>query len=321
MSLAGPGALQGGAYVVALGQRDLGVVQGAFVLEAGQPPRHQQAPGVVAYHLHQLGLDELAGGYGHSEGDAAGRELQGLRVDRLQRAEYAPGDAEPRLCQAREGRGESLRTGQPVGRRNPYAVEDQLAGVGCAEAHLALHRVRREARSTRRDDEPHDSCIAPGPYEHEIGYVAVADPHLRAVDDVIAAVPAGRRAHGRRVGAAVVLRQREAPDQLSSRDAGQVLADLAFGAIRQDGVHDQPGLHTGEAPETGVYALQLVHDQSVGGVGGASSAVLHGHIGADHAKLAQLRHEVTREDALLPPVGDVRRGLRFQECAGGCPGL
>ena len=71
------------------------------------------------------------------------------------------------------------------------------------------------------EEAPHDVGVVLGPDEGDVGDAAVADPHLHAVEDVEVAVGAGGGLHRTGVGAAVVLGEAEAADDLAGGHLGR----------------------------------------------------------------------------------------------------
>ena len=222
-----------------------------------------------------------------------------------------------RLGEAGEGRAEPLSFGEHAVLGDAGVLEDELAGDGGAEAHLVLDLVGGEAGGVGGHEEAaDDTVVVLGPDEGDVGDAAVADPHLDAVEDVEVAVGAGGGLHGAGIGAAVVLGEAEATDDLAGGHLGEVAPLLLLGAVAVDGVHDQGALDAGEAAEAGVDALKLVHHQAVGDVVEAGGAVLGGQRRSEQADGAELPGEVTGGLAGLPPLADVGRGLVVEEVAG-----
>ena len=79
---------------------------------------------------------------------------------------------------------------------------------------------------------------------------------------------------------------------------------LRFGAEGKDGIHDQGPLHRREGANAGITALELLHDEAIGDAGQAGTAVFLGQIGAQHAQLRHLGHELVGEATLHIALAD-----------------
>ena len=135
-----------------------------------------------------------------------------LREARLRRADDAPGDAVARLREARQRALEALRRRQQVRLGHDDVVEEQRRGDRGAQRELALDLGRRESLHALLDDEAADAVVRHRPADAQVGDGAVGDPHLRAVDDPVAAFLLGAGLHVRGIGAAVRLGEAEAAD-------------------------------------------------------------------------------------------------------------
>ena len=106
----------------------------------------------------------------------------------LRRADHAPGDAVARLREAAQRAAQPLHLGQHVLLRHAHVVEEERGGDGRAQRELALDLGRREAARALLDEEAADAVVGLRPHDGDVGDRAVRDPHLRAVDDPVAAV-------------------------------------------------------------------------------------------------------------------------------------
>jgi hypothetical protein len=82
---------------------------------------------------------------------------------------------------------------------------------------------------------------------------------------------------------------------------------LLLGAVGEDRVHAQRGLHRDEAADAAVAALELLADQPVADRVQAASAVLLGKRRAEQAQLRDFRHQFLREAPLVERVADDRQ--------------
>ena len=141
--------------------------------------------------------------------------------------------------------------------RHPHVVEQQLAGVDAAHAHLAVGGADAEPGRVAVDDERGDRVVVAGGRflrlgEHRVpvGLHDARHPALGAAEDVLVAVLDGLGAHAHDVGAGLGFGQAERAALVAGGDAGQVLLLLLLGA----GDHDRAGWQPGEQQhERGVF--------------------------------------------------------------------
>jgi hypothetical protein len=119
-----------------------------------------------------------------------------------------------------------------------------------------------------------DGVVELRPHDREIGDRRICDPHLGAVELEPARHLLGPRDHRAGIGAVVRLGQAEAADQFAGRELGQIFTPLRFGAVGEDRMHHQRGLHGGGRAIAGIDAVELARDQPVGDVAQAGAAVL-----------------------------------------------
>ena len=119
------------------------------------------------------------------------------------------------------------------------------------------------------------------------GALAVRDPHLRAVDDVLVAVARRPARDVARVAAGVGLRQREAAAELAGREARQPALLLRFGAV----VHDQvrgDRVRVDDARQRHPAVRELLDDADVGEQVEPEAAVLLGDRDAEQPERLHL---------------------------------
>src|SRR5438128_8888647 len=106
-------------------------------------------------------------------------------------------DATRRQCGQRDFYALALLT-EAIGHRHPTVLEEELGGVGGADAELLLGARHAEARRALLDEQRRDAVLAPGAIgltEHERGrsLATVGDEDLAPVDDVAVAVADAER--------------------------------------------------------------------------------------------------------------------------------
>ena len=117
------------------------------------------------------------------------------------RSRRAPRPSRPTRCRTAPRSG---TTAGPSSRARPAAPRRRAAGTSsrissevtdARSESLRWMSCVREARRVGRDDEPADALVGLGPHDRDVGDAAVGDPHLRAVQDPVAAVAPRVRAH------------------------------------------------------------------------------------------------------------------------------
>src|SRR5207253_392584 len=140
-----------------------------------------------------------------------------------------------------------LGAGQAVALGHAAAIEYELPRVADAQAQLAGDARRRESGHAALDEEAGDrlgtAVVDLRPDEGDVRDRRVGDPHLGAVEHVVATAAAGAREHTRRIGAAIGLGEAETPDRLATRHAGQKARLLFFAPEGIDAVHRERALH------------------------------------------------------------------------------
>jgi hypothetical protein len=136
---------------------------------------------------------------------------------------------------------------------------------------------------------------------HGVGVGAIGDPHLGAVEHVVAAGLDGPQLHADDVAAGTGLAHRQRPHVFAADQPGQVLAALGLAAVALDLVHAQVAVRAVAQPDAGAGAADLLHGDHVRQVAHAGAAVLFGHGDAEHAELAHLAPQVHRK--LVAAVG------------------
>ena len=195
-----------------------------------------------------------------------------------------------------------------------HVLQVQFAGVGCPEGQLPLLVLAAESGCIRRHDESTDrlgivDVAGLGPDDRHGGLRAVGDPHLGAVEHPAIGGFAGGGDHAGRVRSIVGLGQSEAADLGPGRQLREPFLALFLGAKGIDRVHHERTLHRRERADPAVAALEFLHDQPVGHVVQAGTAVFLGQVGAEEAQLRHARDQFLREAALDVAGADDRHQL------------
>jgi hypothetical protein len=137
--------------------RDVVVFRLARVLEAADVQREQLRLGDFVGHPDQLLLHNLVAGDGLvAELLAEFGVLQGSVVAGHGRADGSPTDAVAGLVEAHEGALDSLCAGHDGREGHMHVLQREAAGVGGAQAPLAVNIVRGEAGAIGFDQETTD---------------------------------------------------------------------------------------------------------------------------------------------------------------------
>src|SRR5262249_24713925 len=145
----------------------------------------------------------------------------------------------------------------------------------------------------------------------------VGDPHLRAVDDVVAAVLARGRLERGDVGAAADLADRDRRDHVAGDRGRQELGAQLVGAPARQGRGRHVGLHADRhAERAAARGAELLDDHRLVRVVEAHAAELLGLVDAEQAERAHLLEDVVQrhEAGVLPRLG-VRVDLLVEEVA------
>jgi hypothetical protein len=148
-----------------------------------------------------------------------------------------------------------------------------------------------------------------------VGFHAVGDPHLGAIDDVVATVDLGGRLERRDVGAAAGLADAEAGHDVAGDRGGQVLLAQNVAAEAREGGRGHVGLHTDGHRHAAAIALaqRFGHHHRVAEVEPAAAELL-GVLQAQQAEIAELLEQFVARELLGGfPLGDKRVDLLVDE--------
>jgi hypothetical protein len=149
--------------------------------------------------------------------------------------------------------------------RHADVVERERGRVGRALAHLLEVLLDRDAGRAHRDHESRDPAVAGcriGLREHDrpLGVAGVRDERLRAIEDVLVAVPCGRRSQRRDVGAGTGLREGKRADDRAIGQRRQPTCLLLVGAEEDDGAGAQ-AVGEDRGPDSGAAPVDLLADE------------------------------------------------------------
>src|SRR5215468_5103229 len=229
---------------VELGHRGVGVAHPAPVEPPGGAERQELGRLDLGRHVGQAEADAL------EPPDRLAELLAGGRPPGAQ-LQHPPGPPHAGGRHREPARPEPLaQQVEPValvteqgGAGNPAVGERQLAVVVAAVRDRWRAAADGEPGGAVVDQEGrYRRALAPGArlgaghreQHHEVGHVGVADEVLGAVDDPVAAVPAGPGRHGADIGPGARLGHRQAVVPLAADDRQQVLVDLAARAGLED---------------------------------------------------------------------------------------
>ena len=142
------------------------------------------------------------------------------------------------------------------------------------------------------DQEAADAVVfVLGPDDGDIGDRTIGDPHLFAIEDVVAGAAHGAREHAAGIGAELRLGETETADGPAALQTPQPFFLLRGRAEFVDGIHHQRALHGNETAQGGIAALELLHHLAIGDVG-HSGATVAGKIGAKKSQGGQLGEQL-----------------------------
>jgi hypothetical protein len=206
--------------------------------------------------------------------------------------------------------------------RHLDVLEHHLAGVAAAHAQLVELLRGGKALHALLDDEGGDAARAQlglglGVDHHGVGVGAVGDPHLGAVQQVVAALVLGAQLHADDVAAGARLAHGQRAHVLAADQLGQVFLLLRLAAVALDLVDAQVAVRAVGQADGGAGAADLLHGDHVRQVAHVGAAVLLGHGDAQHAQLAHLGPQVHRGTGRSVDLGRARGDLGLREVAHG----
>jgi hypothetical protein len=187
---------------------------------------------------------------------------------------------------------------------NAHAVEEQQRGVGRVHADLVDLLLGDPGQVHRHDDQAlvlvHRAVAGIGEQAAPVGLQAVGDPHLAAVDDVVAAVLARGGLQRRDVGAAAGLAHRDAAHHVAGDRRHEELAAQLVGAEARERGRAHVGVHADGHRHAAAAAVAegLGHHHRVAEVQ-AGAAELLGILQPQQSEVAELLEHFVRRVLLV----------------------
>src|SRR5207245_11050429 len=213
---------------------------------------------------------------------------------------------------------------EPVLVGDAQVLEDELARVGRTKPEFSVQRLasvvlRRALEHERRYPLVAFCRIGLREDEREIGYRAVADPHLPSAQHPAIALTPSTRPKLRRVAADLRLGETEAADQLALAESREPALFLLLGPELEDRELDERDLDRRRRAHRRVGASDLLGDERVRDVVEPNAAVLLRDGPAEKPKRRHLREDVLREGLVAVAFARARRdffvGEVFRELA------
>ena len=218
--------------------------------------------------------------------------------DRLHDAQRATTQHRALVVQpAHQHLGAAIHGTQHVGVRHFDVVKHQLSGVAAAHAQFVELLGNAEPLRALLNEERGDAAsaqfrLALGIDHQGVGIRAIGDPHLVAVEQVVAAFVLGLELHGQHVRACARLTHGQGTHVLTADQLGQVPCALFGCAVALDLVHTQVAVCAVGQPHRGRCAGNLFHCNHVRQVTHIGAAVLLADGNAQHAQAAHLLPQV-----------------------------
>ena len=179
--------------------------------------------------------------------------------------------------------------------------------------------MRGDALRVGVDDEGADALAARLLVGSEVGErevvardVEEADPHLRAADHVVVAVPPAGGVHVGDVGARPGLGHARPGEDLTAGERREVALLLLLGAVDEDRVADEAARKGERAGDDVAVPRDLLHQGGVRDVVETGAAVLDRDDAAGEAERAGLLDELLREALRLVVLGHARGDLALR---------
>src|SRR5262245_38143559 len=198
-------------------------------------------------------------------------------------------------------------------------VEEQFAGRRCADAQLVFLLAHRESGEIPFDNERGDTPVAfarigVGEDDEEAGLIAVRDPQLAAVDQIMIAFVFGPGLHRERVGAGTRLAQTVGADRVG-RQPRDVFLLLGFRAVIQKRVDSQRVVYVYADADRRVDAGKLFDGQAGHEKRPARAAVFFARLYAHQPEFKTFLNDLGADLLLLVHFADVGFDLGLREFA------
>ncbi len=153
------------------------------------------------------------------------------------------------------------------------------------------------------------------PHHRDIGYGAVAYPHLGTVQQVMVALVLEHGDHAARVAAMIGFGKAKTADHFTGRELGQPFLLLFLATVFPDRVHHQRSLHAAKASKATVTPLDLLHDEAVADLVQPHAAILLRDHGPEGADLRQSGNDLWMEGGVLEGIFNDRLQVLAHELA------
>ena len=137
--------------------------------------------------------------------------------------------------------------------------------------------------------------LALGVHHQRVGIWPVGDPHLAAIEQVVATLVFGLELHAEHVAAGARLAHGQCADVLTADEPGQVLLALLGRAVSLNLVHTQVAVGTIAQANRGAGARDFFHGNHVRQVTHVGAAVFFAHCDAQQAQRAHFAPQVHGE--------------------------
>ena len=201
-----------------------------------------------------------------------------------------------------------------------HVLEDDLAGIVGALAHLGLVARDRVALGIRGHEEAADALLAGvgvghGEDHRDIRPGAAGDELLGAAEAIAVAVRHCAGAQVRRVRARLRLGEAEAAQHVAAREGAEEAFLLLFGAAPEYAGADQRVVDAHRRGRADIARRDLLHGERVGHVVGTRPVPFRRHQHPHEPEPAHAGEDVVRVAAVQVPIARVRRELALGEVA------
>ncbi len=181
--------------------------------------------------------------------------------------------------------------------------ENQLTGGRSADSQLVFFLAHGEPRKTLLDNERCDSLVTGGGIDRgkedkKAGFLAIGDPQLASVKNVVAALERGPGLQSERIRSRTSFAECVGAAGVGSHARQEVLL-LFLVAPAQQGIVDQRVLHVHHDACGSVHPRHFLNRQDRFKELAAATAVLLGNFNSHETELKKLVNQILIEDAFL----------------------
>ena len=196
--------------------------------------------------------------------------------------------------------GALVQAAQDIFRGHLHVFEHQLAGVATPHAQLVKLLRNRKAFHAFFDEESRHATrtqfgFGLGIHHQGIGVRSVGDPHLVAIEQVVATLVFSTQLHADNVRPRTRLAHGQRSYVLTRDQLGQVFGLLCLVAVALDLVDAQVAVRPVAQAHAGTGARNFLHGNHVRQVSHVSAPIGLGHGDAQHAQIAHLAPQVHGE--------------------------